>query len=53
VVHRTECRELTLEEAIGGMSVLWPVFHQPRSQCPDAVAAIPARGRKAAVVTRY
>ena len=53
VVYRTECRELTTEEAIGGLSVLWPVFHQSRSQCPDAVAAVPVRPRKAAIVTRY
>jgi hypothetical protein len=54
VVYRTECRELTTEEAIGGMSPLWAAFHQSRSQCPDAVAAAtPVRGRKAAAVTRY
>jgi len=53
VVWNTECRELTLEEAWGGTSPLWPVFHKSRSQCPDAVAAVPVRPRKAAVVTRY
>lgn len=53
VVWNTECRELTLEEALGGTSPLWPVFHKPRSQCPDALAAVPVRPRKAAVVTRY
>ncbi len=45
-VYRTECRELTVEEAFGGMGP-WPVYHQVRSQC-KAPAPAPV-----AVVGRY
>ncbi len=42
-VYRTECRELTTEEAFGGMGP-WPVYHQARNQCkPTAAPAVVGR----------
>ena len=43
-VYRTECRELTLEEAFGGVVGPWPLYHQARNQC-GATARAPVVGR--------
>ena len=43
-VYRTECRELTLEEAFGGVVGPWPLYHQARNQC-GATARAPVAGR--------
>jgi hypothetical protein len=32
-VQNTECRELTLDEAISGMAPIWPVYHQANNRC--------------------
>ena len=48
-VYRTECRQLTGEEAFGGMGP-WPVYHQARNQCKPAAAPVIARS---SVVGRY
>ncbi len=43
-VYRTECRELTAEEAFGGAVTPWPLYHQARNQCGTAGRA-PVVGR--------
>jgi len=43
-VYRTECRELTSEEAFGGAVGPWPIYHQVRNQC-GATARAPVVGR--------
>ena len=40
-VWRTECRELTSQEAFGGMVGPWPIYHQPRNQCGVTAARAP------------
>ena len=39
-VQNTECRELTLEEAVTGMAPFWPAFHKVNNRC-----GVPARHR--------
>jgi len=48
-VYRTECRELTVEEAFGGMGP-WPVYQRVNNQCKPAAAPVVAR---TAVIGRY
>jgi hypothetical protein len=43
-VYRTQCRELTQEEAFTGVGAAWPVFQQYQSKCAP-VAASPVVGR--------
>lgn len=50
VVHHTLCRELTINEAIGGMSPFWPIYqrrddrcHQQRGACRTQQAEAPGQ----------
>ncbi len=43
-VYRTECRELTREEAFGGVAGPWPLYHQANNKCAPAARA-PVMGR--------
>jgi hypothetical protein len=43
-VYRTQCRELTVEEAFTGTVPLWPAYQQSRNQCAPAARA-PVVGR--------
>ena len=48
-VYRTECRELTAEEAFGGMGP-WPAYQRVNNKCKPAAAPVIAR---TAVIRRY
>ena len=43
-VYRTQCRELTGEEAFTGMVPLWPAYQQSKNQCAPP-ARSPVAGR--------
>ena len=43
-VYRTQCRELTAEEAFTGLAVVWPAYQRNQSKCGPA-ASTPVVGR--------